>query len=196
MCALLLRPPKQQKNAFFRGFDAVFRKLEGGYLGIANAMIRRTAIVMVLFLVIGGFTVWQFGRLPTGFLPLEDQGYLMVSVQLPDASSLERTNEVLDRIDGILENVPGIEQWVTFGGFSLIDGTNASNAGTVFVIMDALGRPHRPQSSPRKRSSARCSVSWARSRRRLPLPSHLPQFPDSVWRVASRCSFRTGVQSV
>ncbi|MEM7021545.1 MAG: multidrug efflux RND transporter permease subunit [Pseudomonadota bacterium] len=136
LCALLLRPPKQKKNAFFRGFDAVFRKLEGGYLGITTALIRRTAVVMVLFLVIGGFTVWQFGRLPTGFLPLEDQGYLMVSVQLPDASSLERTNEVLDRIDGILENVPGIEQWVTFGGFSLIDGTNASNAGTVFVIME------------------------------------------------------------
>jgi HAE1 family hydrophobic/amphiphilic exporter-1 len=135
LCALLLRPPKEKKNAFFRGFDALFRKLEGGYLGVANVLIRRTAIVMLLFLVIGGFTGWQFTQVPTGFLPIEDQGYVMVNVQLPDAASLERTNAVLDQIDGFLAEMPGVQDWVSLGGYSLIDGTNASNSATVFVVM-------------------------------------------------------------
>ena len=135
LSALLLRPPKEKKNAFFRGFDAAFRKLEGGYLGFANVLIRRTAIVMLLFLVIGGFTGWQFTRVPTGFLPIEDQGYVMVNVQLPDAASLERTNAVLDQIDDFLADMPGVQDWVSLGGYSLIDATNASNSATVFVVM-------------------------------------------------------------
>ena len=70
-------------------------------------------------------------RLPTGFLPIEDQGYLLANIQLPNAASLERTQEVLGQIDGILKQTPGIQDWVSLGGFSLIDGTNASNAATV-----------------------------------------------------------------
>ena len=136
LCALLLRPPKARKIFFFRGFDAAFRKLEGGYRGVTHALVRRTAIVMLLFVVLAGLTGWQFGRLPTGFLPLEDQGYLMIAAQLPDAASLERTSKVLDQIDGILDNAAGVQQWVTFGGYSLIDGTSASNAGIVFVILE------------------------------------------------------------
>ena len=131
----LLRPPKARKNLFFRAFDAVFRKTENGYLGIAKTFVRRSAIVMLLFLGLLALTGWQFTRLPTGFLPVEDQGYLMANVQLPDAASLERTGEVLDKIDHILKNTPGIQEWVSLGGYSLIDATNASNAAGIFIIM-------------------------------------------------------------
>jgi len=136
LSALLLRPPKARKNWFFRGFDAAFRKVEGGYVGMAKTLVRRSFLMMLLFLVIGGFTGWQFGKLPTGFLPTEDQGYLLANVQLPDSASLERTQEVLDSIDGILEEMPGVRDWVSLGGYSVIDGTNASNAATVYIIME------------------------------------------------------------
>jgi len=135
LAALLLRPPKKRKNAFFRGFDAIFRKTESGYNTLAKTLVRRSAIMMLLFLGLLGLTGWQFSRLPTGFLPIEDQGYLMANIQLPDAAALDRTQEVLDRIDGILENMPGIQNWVSLGGYSLIDATNASNTAGVFVIM-------------------------------------------------------------
>jgi HAE1 family hydrophobic/amphiphilic exporter-1 len=135
LAALLLRPPKQRKNVFFRGFDAVFRKAENGYTAMVKTFVRRTAIMMLLFLGLLSLTGWQFTRLPTGFLPIEDQGYVMASIQLPDAASLERSQAVLDRIDGILKNTPGIQEWVSLGGYSLIDGTNASNMATVFIIM-------------------------------------------------------------
>jgi HAE1 family hydrophobic/amphiphilic exporter-1 len=135
LCALLLRPPKKVKNVFFRGFDKAFTKVESGYNGVARTLVRRTAIMMLLFLGLGFLTGWQFVKVPLGFLPIEDQGYVIASVQLPDASSLERTTEVLDQIDGILKSTPGVENWVSLGGFSLIDGTNSSNAATVFIVM-------------------------------------------------------------
>ncbi|MFQ5757332.1 MAG: efflux RND transporter permease subunit [Acidiferrobacterales bacterium] len=136
LAALVLRPPKKRKNVFFRGFDSVFTKFEGGYMAIVKPLVRRTAIVMLLFVGLLGITGWQFGKVPTGFLPIEDQGYVLASIQLPDAASLERTQQVLKRIDGILKETPGVRDWVTLGGYSIIDGTNASNAATVFITFD------------------------------------------------------------
>ncbi|MCG6907270.1 MAG: multidrug efflux RND transporter permease subunit [Desulfobacteraceae bacterium] len=135
LAALLLRPPKEKKNAFFRGFDSLFQKTENGYLAVAKTLTRRTAIVMLLYLVLLGVTGWRFALLPTGFLPTEDQGYLIANIQLPDAASLERTDAVLKRIDGILEKTAGVQAWVSLGGYSVIDGTNASNAATIFITM-------------------------------------------------------------
>ncbi|MGD1973678.1 MAG: multidrug efflux RND transporter permease subunit [Desulfobacterales bacterium] len=136
LAALLLRPPKERKNAFFRGFDAVFRKTENGYAAVVKTFVRRTAIMLLMFLGLLGLTGWQFTRLPTGFLPIEDQGYIMASIQLPDAASLERSQAVLGRINDILTETPGIQDWVSLGGYSLIDGTNASNMATVFIVMN------------------------------------------------------------
>jgi HAE1 family hydrophobic/amphiphilic exporter-1 len=135
LAALLLQPPKTRKNVFFRTFDNLFRKTENAYLGIAKVFVRRSGIIMLLFLGLIVLTGWQFTSLPTGFLPIEDQGYLMANVQLPDAAAQERTNEVLDKIDRILEKTPGIREWVSLGGYSLIDATNASNTAGIFIIL-------------------------------------------------------------
>jgi HAE1 family hydrophobic/amphiphilic exporter-1 len=135
LAALILRPQPQKKNILFRGFDAAFRKTESGYATVTKTLVRRAVIVMLLALGLTGLTGWRFTKVPTGFLPIEDQGYLLANIQLPDAASLERTRDVLGQLDRILEKTPGIQDWVSLGGFSLIDGTNASNAATVFIIM-------------------------------------------------------------
>ena len=135
LASLVLRPPKERKNAFFRSFDAVFRKTETGYMAVVKPLVRRSAVMMVLFAGLAGLTGWQFTRLPTGFLPVEDQGYVIAFIQLPSAASLERTQEVLGKLDTILKKTPGVQDWVSLGGYSLIDGTNASNAATVFIVM-------------------------------------------------------------
>ena len=137
LASLVLRLPPEKKNFFFRGFDRFFQKTENGYMNVAKAFTRRSAIMLLLALGLAGLTGWQFSSLPTGFLPTEDQGYVMVHVQLPNAASQERTNEVLDQIDGILKETEGVADWVVLGGFSLIDGTNSSNAAAVFVTLDA-----------------------------------------------------------
>ena len=135
LAALLLRPPKEKKNAFFRGFDRAFATAENGYSAMVQKLVRVTALVMLLFLGLFALTGWQFGKLPTAFLPIEDQGYVIAAAQLPNAASQERTDAVLARIDGILADMPGVENWVNIGGFSVIDGTNASNAATIFITM-------------------------------------------------------------
>jgi len=135
LSALLLRLPPEKKNFFFRGFDNLFKKTENGYTNVIKTMVRRSALMLLLALALAGLTGWQFTKLPSGFLPIEDQGYMLVHVQLPDAASQERTGEVLDKIDGVLKETAGVENWVTFGGFNMIDGTNASNSAIVFVTM-------------------------------------------------------------
>ncbi len=135
LAALLLRLPPEKKNFLFRGFDNFFKKTENGYTNVIKTMVRRSALMLLLALALAGLTGWQFTRLPSGFLPIEDQGYILVHVQLPDAASQERTGEVLDKIDGVLKETAGVENWVIFGGFNMIDGTNASNMAIVFVTL-------------------------------------------------------------
>ena len=135
LSALLLRPQPERKNAFFRGVDRVFAVAGSGYAGVAQSLLRRSFLAMLLFVGLLLFTGWQFGRVPTGFLPQEDQGYLLVNVQLPDSASLGRTNQVLRQIDDIVEGTDGVQTWVSLGGFSLIDGTAASNSAVVFVVL-------------------------------------------------------------
>ena len=135
LAALLLRLPPEKKNFLFRGFDNFFKKTENGYTNVIKTMIRRSALMLLLALALAGLTGWQFTRLPSGFLPIEDQGYILVHVQLPDAASQERTGEVLDKIDEMLKETAGVENWVIFGGFNMIDGTNASNMAIVFVTL-------------------------------------------------------------
>jgi len=133
LAALVLRLPPEKKNAFFRGFDNLFSKTENGYTNMTKSLVRRTGLMLLLAAGLAGYTGWQFTQLPTGFLPTEDQGYLLVHVQLPDASSQERTGEVLDKVDAVLAETEGVADWVIFGGFNLIDGTASSNTAIVFV---------------------------------------------------------------
>ena len=133
-CALWLRPPKQKKNFFYRGFNAVYGAVENVYTAIVRRLVRHAFAMMLLFAAIVGATAFWYTRVPTGFIPTEDQGYAIVNVQLPDAASQERTRGVMDRIDEILRGTPGVEDWFTIGGLSLMDQSSASNAGTVFVM--------------------------------------------------------------
>jgi HAE1 family hydrophobic/amphiphilic exporter-1 len=138
LCAILLRPatPPEEKNAFFRGFNRAFELGEGGYGRTLQTVLRRSALSMLAFGAVALVAGWGFVSLPTSFLPEEDQGYLMAGVQLPDAASQERTREVAAKLNRILGEAPGISEWVTIGGFSILDGAAGSNFATFFITMD------------------------------------------------------------
>jgi HAE1 family hydrophobic/amphiphilic exporter-1 len=87
-----------------------------------------------VFALLAALTAWGYLTMPTGFLPTEDQGYAIVSIQLPDAASQERTRKVVERLDKFFANEPGVENWSVLGGLSLLDGTQQPNAATVFII--------------------------------------------------------------
>jgi HAE1 family hydrophobic/amphiphilic exporter-1 len=139
LAAILLRPRPEQQNAFYRAFNRVFDRGTEGYRAIVYALVRRTGIVMALFAALTLFTGWGFTALPTGFLPTEDQGYLFVGAQLPDAASLQRTGEVVEQMNAAFEATEGISDWVNIEGYSLVDGTNLSNTATAFVVMAPWG---------------------------------------------------------
>jgi HAE1 family hydrophobic/amphiphilic exporter-1 len=136
LAAILLRPTQERRTGFFglfnRGFDAATR----GYVSTVQAAVKRTALCMLVFAGLTGVAFWGFTALPTGFIPVEDQGYFFAVAQLPNAASLERSGEVADAMSEAFRNAPGVESAVTITGYSLIDGSSLSNAVTAFVVMD------------------------------------------------------------
>ena len=132
-CAVYLRPTPEKKNWFYRGFNRVYDWFEAIYVAIVKVAVRQVAFVMLLFVGLVGLTAWWFTILPTGFVPLEDQGYAIVAIQLPDAASQERTREVTKQVSAILKQTPGIRSWFMMGGMSLLDSSVASNAATMFI---------------------------------------------------------------
>jgi hydrophobic/amphiphilic exporter-1 (mainly G- bacteria), HAE1 family len=137
-CALWLRPfvPLEQRNFFYRGFNRVYDRVEAWYVRLIGRMVGRAATMAVLALLLMGGALFGLSRLPTGFLPLEDQGYLMVAVQLPDGASLGRTQAVLDRVRAAVAPVPGVADVVAISGISVLDNSaSQSSAGVAYVIL-------------------------------------------------------------
>ncbi len=134
-CALWLRPIDKTKKKFFffRWFEAVYGVFERAYVASVSWLVRHVIIGFTVFASVVALTAWWYTKLPTGFLPTEDQGYCLIAIQLPDAASQERTREVMSKVDDMLRNVDGVTDWITIGGLSLLDNSSASNAGTVFV---------------------------------------------------------------
>jgi hydrophobic/amphiphilic exporter-1 (mainly G- bacteria), HAE1 family len=139
LCSLLLRPKKEARGPlgkFFGWFNRVFGRMTEGYVGLTRHLVRKV-IVSVGILV--GFIVLcaLLGKkLPAGFLPTEDQGYFFVNVQLPDASSLQRTDAVCKRIEEILGKTKGVKYVTTVAGYSLLSGASAPYTGFYFVSLD------------------------------------------------------------
>jgi len=123
--ALLLRPKKESRGplgAFFRGFNKVFAKATDGYVSWCGALIHKVGFMIILLV---GFTVlagWFGKKLPTSFLPDEDQGYLYVILQLPNASSMQRTDAVSSQVEEVLKKTPGVEHVTTVMGFNMLSG--------------------------------------------------------------------------
>ncbi len=113
-CAMWLRPtvPPEKRNVFFRGFNKVYGKLEDGYAWLIGQMARRSVIMMLIAFVIAGLGGWGVARLPTAFIPNEDQGYMLVGLQLPDGASLERTNAAMEEVSKIAMATPGVDKVV------------------------------------------------------------------------------------
>ena len=135
LCSLLLRPKGEQKGLLaylFGKFNRWFDKLTGSYIGITEKVAKniKTGLLFILIMFIG---LGALGKiLPGGFMPDEDMGYLFVNMQLPDAASLQRTDEVAKKVEDILLKYEDIEYVTTAAGFSLLTGSYITNAGFLF----------------------------------------------------------------
>ncbi len=137
-CALWLRRPvpPEQRNWFYRGFNSVYGRLERGYAGLIGRMAEHSNLSVIVALILIGIGGYGLSRVPTGFIPIEDQGYLLVAVQLPDGAALDRTQHVLDQVSEMSGKTPGVEQVISIAGISALDNSSSlANAGVAYLIL-------------------------------------------------------------
>ncbi len=144
-CAVWLRPTSGYHNAFFRGFNAVYARTESLYVALVSRMVRRPRAMLGAFAALLAGTLWWYVSLPTGFLPVEDQGYVIAAIQLPDAASQARTRAVVTRMNEIFHAEPAVAAVSTIGGFSILDGSASANAATFFVTLLPWDQRRKPE---------------------------------------------------
>ncbi len=137
LSAMLLRPgtTRGPLGRFYAAFNRFFERATNGYVRWTDVCVRKTAMTLLMLVgltVLSGLMGW---RLPTGFVPDEDQGYLYVNVQLPDASSMERTDAVCKQVEAILASTPGVGDYNTVAGYSLISQSSATYNAFFFVSL-------------------------------------------------------------
>ncbi|HEY8902755.1 MAG TPA: efflux RND transporter permease subunit, partial [Chthoniobacterales bacterium] len=139
-CALWLRvhDPSKRKNAFFRGFNAVYERLERWYTGVIDRMVHRSGFMFLLAAVLVTLSLIGLARTPTGFLPTEDQGYIMVAVQLPDGAAVGRSQAAMQSLADAIRRVRGVAEVIVIGGSgaSPIDASSSLfNSGVIYVVL-------------------------------------------------------------
>jgi hydrophobic/amphiphilic exporter-1 (mainly G- bacteria), HAE1 family len=146
LSALLLRPRHEMRGPlgwFFRGFNRVFERVMGGYLHGSRVLIRKAAVAILLLLVAAGVSGLISIRLPGGFVPEEDQGYIYANVQLPLAASLDRTAAVNDKLDAIFKTQPGIKYYTGVAGFSLLSLVTTTYNSFYFITLEDWDARHK-----------------------------------------------------
>src|SRR5688572_1973756 len=174
---------------FFRLFNRGFERTTNGYTRAVSGTLRRAGIALVVYVGLLALTWGGFKTVPTGFIPTQDSGYLVVFAQLPDGASLERSHRIITRAGEIARTIPGVRGTVEFPGFNILVGANLPNAGTMFVSLD--GFEHRKDRSKSAQAIiARLSAAYEelRDARVLVLP------PPPVQGLGRTAGFKMLVQ--
>ena len=149
LCAILLKPTPKQKSRVFLWFDRFNDWMQRTFNRSVKWLLARPVVAMSTFVVLSAIALLLFVKWPTTFMPEEDDGYFIVSVQLPAASSLERTEAVGKQIDAILKQYPEIKTFLGVNGFSVMGGGELPNAATYFVVLknwnERPGKEHSAQ---------------------------------------------------
>jgi hydrophobic/amphiphilic exporter-1 (mainly G- bacteria), HAE1 family len=142
LAGLLLRPKKESRGLlgkFFDWFNRIFERTTRGYVRLSGVLIRRSVLAMVALVLFGAAGLFFGTRVPSSFLPDEDQGYVYVNMQLPNASSLERTAAASRQVENILANTPGVEYTTSVAGFSLLSFVRTTYNAFYFVTLKPWG---------------------------------------------------------
>ncbi len=157
LAAVLLRSHDAPKDRFSRGLDRLFggwlfgpfnrffERASRGYVGTVSRVLRRSGIALLVYAGLMGLTVLGFATTPTGFVPPQDKQYLVAFAQLPDAATLDRSEDVIKRMSSIALEHPGVESTVAFPGLSINGFTNSPNSGIVFVTLKDFDQRKTPE---------------------------------------------------
>ncbi len=143
----MIRPVNWVLGGLFRGFNWLFDLATQVYGRTVGWCLRLSVIVLLIYVGLIGLTGLGFTRVPTGFIPMQDKGYLVTNIQLPDAASLQRTLEVTDAVERIALKTPGVAHTLSLPGMSYVLNANSSSYSNVFVILEPFHDRRRPELS-------------------------------------------------
>ncbi|MCC6677730.1 MAG: multidrug efflux RND transporter permease subunit [Phycisphaerales bacterium] len=148
LCRLLLRPGHGRQHFPFRWFNSAFNAATAGYAHAVRATIRYAGVTLVVFAALG-FATWRLSqRIPTGFLPSEDQGYVIAVAMLPDGASLDRTDALVRRGEAFFAAQPAVANVTVLGGLDILNGrTNSTNAAVMFITLKPFDQRKHPELS-------------------------------------------------
>jgi HAE1 family hydrophobic/amphiphilic exporter-1 len=138
LAALLLRPKREARGPlgrFFAWFNRWFNRGTDGYVKACGVLIHKFAFSLILLIGLGALAVWFGGKLPSGFLPDEDQGYVFAALQLPDAASLQRTEAAAEKVEQILKQTSGVAHVTTVAGFNMLSGVQNTYSAFFWVTL-------------------------------------------------------------
>jgi multidrug efflux pump len=141
---IVIGPVNAVLGWLFRGFNRGFDAVTNVYGWVIGKMLRLSAIVLLAYGGLLGLTYWVLDRAPTGFIPQQDQGRLIVNVQLPDSASLERTKEAAAQVEAIARETPGVAHTITIAGLSFLLQSNSSNLASMFIVLDPFDKRQEP----------------------------------------------------
>ena len=136
LCALLLSEKAMKPIKWLAPFENIITRSTNGYSKVINFILKRTARMALFAVVIFAAAGWLVKTVPTGFVPAEDQGFLFVDVQLPDAAASGRTQDVMHKLGDIVKNEPAATDFIAVSGFSLLGGAGSNNALGIVVLKD------------------------------------------------------------
>lgn len=191
LCALLLRPTKEHRNWFWRGFNAFLSWSTNRYESVVGLVVHKIGVSMIVYLILSGVAFYTMSQTATGFVPVEDQGYAIGTIQLPDGASMQRTQEVMDSVNKIVDGTPGIAFNISFTGLNLLDNTNNSNTGGLIAVYKSWGdRAGKPgESQPEMMGRINMGMYQIQEARAMAFP--LRPYPDWAWPEDSNTSCRT-----
>jgi multidrug efflux pump subunit AcrB len=144
---LLIRPINAVLGWVFRSFNRVFDRCTAIYGWTVGRVLRVSFVVLVVYGGLLVMTWWQFTRAPSGFIPQQDKGYLILNVSLPDSAAVGRTQKIMARIDALVRDTPGVAHTVGVSGQSFILGANAPNLGSLYVLLKPFDQRRGPDLS-------------------------------------------------
>jgi hydrophobe/amphiphile efflux-1 (HAE1) family protein len=149
LCALFLGTPKEAKRGPFAWFNKGLDLTRNGYVRLVGLIARRSIVAGLLVILVGGAAVMILGRLPTGFIPNEDQGVLFADIKLPTGAALPRATEVLAEVQKIASSTPGVANVLTVTGYSMLTGAASSNSGLGVFVLDPWDQRKTPETQIR-----------------------------------------------
>ncbi|MBO6178467.1 MAG: multidrug efflux RND transporter permease subunit [Selenomonadaceae bacterium] len=149
LCAMILRPHNKDEHTgildrFFTWFNDWFDATKRGYLGIVAKFLRQSKFAVIFMIIVVGLTGLIYSKLPSTFVPEEDQGYFVVSVSLPEGTSSNRTQVTMDKLSSEIKKLPGVKNAMFVNGFDIMSFGSKSSAGTMFIGLEAWDKRTAP----------------------------------------------------